>query len=117
MLISFLPTGKPLRGSTQRLLRLCCLHVSSCLQDMLVSSPSCRTEKPPTQISARIPPLPPQDMLISFLPHGEATYFHPPKLAYLIRTGAWVQFWCWLDIHPAVLWSWRWRCCCISHRY
>ncbi|KAI7835542.1 hypothetical protein COHA_010558 [Chlorella ohadii] len=26
-----------------------------------------------------------QDMLISFLPHGEATYFHPPKLAYLIR--------------------------------
>jgi vesicular inhibitory amino acid transporter len=27
-----------------------------------------------------------QDMLISFLPHGEATYFHPPKLAYLIRT-------------------------------
>lgn len=30
-----------------------------------------------------------QDMLISFLPHGEATYFHPPKLAYLIRTGGW----------------------------
>ena len=27
-------------------------------------------------------------MLISFLPHGEATYFHPPKLAYLIRLGA-----------------------------
>lgn len=32
-------------------------------------------------------PSPLQDMLISFLPHGSATYFHPPKLAYLIRLG------------------------------
>lgn len=32
-----------------------------------------------------------QDMLISFLPHAEATYFHPPKLAYLIRTGGWLN--------------------------